>query len=267
MPSEPDFGLWFPAMKLTIDTDSKQLSVERDGKSSELPLYTPEAFSALSEAWIKVGWGIKYTYGFTWMGRPMIQLPDDMIRIQEVIYRLRPDVLIETGVAHGGSLIFYASLFKAMGHGRVIGVDVEIRPHNRKAIEAHELKSYITLIEGSSTDAKTVAAVRQLVKPGETAIVIRDSDHSKKHVSEELAAYASFVSPGSYIVATDGVMQILTDVPRGKPNWDTDNPTQAAAEFAKAHPEFVLEEPPFPFNEGEVTERITHWPGAYLRKR
>jgi cephalosporin hydroxylase len=254
-------------MKLSIDTDSRRLIVERDGESRDLPLYAAEAFSALSEAWVKVGWVVKYIYGFTWMGRPMIQLPDDMIRIQEVIYRVRPDVLVETGVAHGGSLVFYASLFKAMGRGRVIGVDVEIRKHNRAAIEAHELKPYITLVEGSSTDPKIVAEVRGLIAPGEKVMVVLDSDHSKRHVGGELEAYADLVAPGSYIVATDGIMRILDDVPRGKPSWKDDNPTTAAAEFAASHPEFVLEEPPFPFNEGEITERITHWPGAYLRKR
>ena len=97
--------------------------------------------------------------------------------------------------------------------------------------------------------------------------MILDSNHSKKHVADELAAYAPMVSTGSYIVATDGIMRILHDVPRGKPEWTHDNPTAAAAEFAQAHPEFVLEEPPFPFNEGEIKERVTHWPGAYLRRK
>ena len=254
-------------MKLSLDTDAKTLSVETSGKSDELPLYSAEAFSALSAAWIKVGWGVKYTYGFSWMGRPMIQLPDDMIRIQEVIYRVRPDVLIETGVAHGGSLVFYASLFKAMGKGRVVGVDIEIRPHNRKAIEAHELTPYIALVEGSSIAPVIVEAVKNLVKPGETVMVVLDSNHSKKHVAAELAAYAPIVTAGSYIVATDGVMRSVYDAPGGKPEWTTDNPTAAAAEFAQAHRDFSLEEPSFPFNEGQVTERITHWPGAYLRRR
>jgi cephalosporin hydroxylase len=256
-------------MKLSLDTDTQTLTVEArgQGKAEQLPLYSARAFSALSEAWVKVGWGVKYTYGFTWMGRPMIQLPDDMIRIQEVIYRVRPDVLIETGVAHGGSLVFYASLFKAMGKGRVIGVDIEIRPHNRKAIEAHELKPYITLIEGSSIDPKMVEEVKRHVRSNETVMVVLDSNHTKQHVAGELAAYAPLVTPDSYIVATDGVMQLVYDAPRGKPEWTEDNPTVAAAEFAREHAEFSLEEPPFSFNEGEVTERVTHWPGAYLRRR
>jgi cephalosporin hydroxylase len=256
-------------MKLSLDTDARTLTVQEaeGGKIENLSLYSARAFSALSQAWVKVGWGVKYTYGFAWMGRPMIQLPDDMIRIQEVIYGVRPDVLIETGVAHGGSLVFYASLFKAMGKGRVIGVDIEIRPHNRKAIEAHELKPYITLIEGSSIDPKIVEEVKRQVRPTETVMVVLDSNHSKKHVAAELAAYAELVTPNSYLVATDGVMHLVHDAPRGRPEWTEDNPTVAAAEFARDRPDFSLEEPPFPFNEGEVTERVTHWPGAYLRRR
>ncbi len=126
-------------MKLTIDTDTKRLVQESDGRREEFALYSKEAFELISHQWLKVGWNQKYPYTFSWMGRPIIQLPEDMIRAQEAVYRVKPDVLIETGVAHGGSLIFYASLFKAMGKGRVIGVDIEIRSHNRKAIEGHEL--------------------------------------------------------------------------------------------------------------------------------
>lgn len=254
-------------MKLTIDMDRKTLTTDRGDRTAEHPLYSPSAFSLLSEAWVKVGWGVKYTYGFTWMGRPMIQLPDDMIRIQEVVYRVRPDVLIETGIAHGGSLVFYAGLFKAMGHGRVIGVDIEIRPHNRQAIEAHELSPLITLVEGSSIDPSTVNRVKALIKPNESVLVILDSNHTRQHVAAELEAYSPLVSPGSYIVATDGVMSLVADAPGGKPEWIDDNPTRAAADFAQVHPEFVLEEPPFPFNEGQITERVTHWPGAYLRRQ
>jgi hypothetical protein len=107
---------------------------------------SPEGFEAISWAWLQSGWDVKYVYSFSWMGRPIIQLLDDMFRIQEVLYRVKPDVILETGVAHGGSLMFYATLLKAMGRGRVIGVDVEIRPHNRAAVEAHELFPYIALI-------------------------------------------------------------------------------------------------------------------------
>jgi cephalosporin hydroxylase len=169
-------------------------------------------------------------------------------------------------VAHGGSLILYASLFKAMGKGRVIGVDIEIRPHNREGIETHELGGLITLIEGSSTAPSTLEQVRSHLKPGETVLVILDSDHSKGHVAAELEAYQALVTPGSYIVATDGIMKDLHDVPRGRPEWTWDHPTAAAAEFAQAHPEFVLEQPAWLFNESGLSRNLTHWPGAYLRR-
>ena len=254
-------------MKLVIDTEAKTLNVEKNGQSSNIQLYSKEAFELISHQWLKIGWNQKYPYTFSWMGRPIIQLPEDMIRTQEVIYRVKPDVIIETGVAHGGSLIFYASLFKAMGKGRVIGIDIEIRPHNRKAIEAHELAEYITLVEGSSTAPEIVNAVKKMVKPGETVLVILDSNHTKQHVADELAAYHDLVTPGSYIVATDGSMKDLHDVPRGSPDWEWNHPTAAAAEFAQQHPEFILEQPAWPFSESDLTENITHWPEAWLRKQ
>jgi cephalosporin hydroxylase len=254
-------------MKITLDTSAGSLQVSEDGKDEQLPLYSPEAFAALSRAWVKVGWSLKHTYSFTWMGRPIIQLPEDMVRVQEVLYTVKPDVVIETGVAHGGSLIFYASLFKAMGHGRVVGVDVEIRPHNRKAIEEHPMSSLITLIEGDSVAEGTLARVRSHIGTGERVLVLLDSNHSKAHVLAELEAYAPLVTPGSYIVATDGLMEFLDDVPRGQPSWRTDNPKAAAEEFASKHPEFVPGHPPFVFNEGSIHEPVTHWPGAYLRRR
>lgn len=253
-------------MKLLIDTETKQLSIEESGRNKIIPLYSKEAFELISHQWLKVGWNQKYPYTFSWMGRPIIQLPEDIMRMQEVIYQVKPDIVIETGVAHGGSLILYASLFKAMGKGRVIGIDIEIRPHNRKAIEAHELADYITLVEGSSTAPEVVGAVRGMVQPGETVLVILDSNHTKQHVADELEAYHGLVTKGSYVVATDGSMKDLYDVPRGVPEWEWDHPTAAAAEFAEQHPEFILEQPAWPFNESDLTNNITHWPGAWLRR-
>jgi len=254
-------------MKLTIDTTAKILIQEVEGKSRTMDLYSKEAFELISHQWLKVGWNQKYTYTFTWMNRPIIQLPEDMVRIQEVIYRVKPDVIIETGVAHGGSLIYYASLCKAMGKGRVIGVDIEIREHNRRAIETHELFPYITLVEGSSTDKAIVNEVKYLIKPGERTLVVLDSCHTKQHVLDELEIYHHFVSSGCYIIATDGSMKDLHDVPRGSTDWVWNNPTSAAAEFAQKHPEFVIEQPAWPFNESNLTKNITHWPGAYLKRR
>ena len=252
-------------MKLTIDTDAGTLT-EENGTTTTWNLYSPEAFEVLSREWLKVGWDQKHLYTFSWMGRPVIQLPDDMIRMQEVIYQVKPDVILETGVAHGGSLVFYASLCKAMEKGRVIGVDIEIRPHNRKAIEAHELSPMITLIEGNSVADETLAQVKSHIKPGEKVLVILDSCHTKAHVKAELEAYHKLVSPGSYIVATDGVMKFVHDVPRGNPEWKDDHPEAAAVDFAAAHPEFRIEQPAWPFNESNLKENITHWPGAWLKR-
>jgi cephalosporin hydroxylase len=190
-----------------------------------------------------------------------------MIRVQEVIYQVKPDVIVETGIAHGGSLIFYASLCKAMSKGRVVGVDIEIRPRNRRAIETHELFPLITLIEGSSVAPEVVAQVKAQIRSGDGVLIILDSNHTKRHVQQELEAYHALVTPGSYLVATDGSMRELYDVPRGKPEWRWDNPAAAASEFAQRHPEFVLEQPAWPFNESELSENITHWPDAWLRRR
>jgi cephalosporin hydroxylase len=254
-------------MKLTLDTDADVLVVEEGGVERTLELFSKESFELISRQWLRVGWDQKYVYTYSWMGRPMIQLPDDVVRMQEVIYALEPDVVVETGIAHGGSLVFYASLCAAMGHGRVVGVDVEIRPHNRAALEAHRLASLITLVEGSSTSPEIVRAVHDMVAPGEKVLVVLDSNHSYAHVLAELEAYADLVTPGSYIVATDGIMGEVADTPRGAPGWVQDNPTQAALDFAAAHTEFEIVQPVWPFNESALDTNVTHWPGAWLRRR
>lgn len=251
-------------MKLDIDTEKGTIGLPGEGKS--VALYSREGFELLSRLWLKVGWDQKYTYTFSWLGRPIIQLPDDMFRLQEVIHAVAPDVIVETGVAHGGSLVFYATLCKALGKGRVVGVDIEVRPHNKKAIEEHPLSSFITLVEGDSKGPSTMARIQGLIKPGEKVLVILDSDHSYRHVMGELEAYAPLVTRGSYLIATDGVMRDVADTPRGKPHWDRDNPAHAAEDFAAKHPEFVLESPRWPFNESGLSSNVTHWPSAWLRR-
>jgi cephalosporin hydroxylase len=253
-------------MKILIDTSTKTLVREDNDKSIVVDLYSKEAFEIISQQWLKVGWNQKYSYTFTWMGRPIVQLPEDLIRIQEVIYQIKPDVIIETGIAHGGSLIFYAGLCKVMGKGRVIGVDIEIRAHNRKALEMHELFPLITIIEGSSIAPEVVSEVKSHVKPGETVLVILDSCHTRQHVADELEAYHDVVSPGSYIIATDGIMRDLYDVPNGNPEWLQDNPTVAALEFVQLHPEFILEQPAWRFSESLLEKNITHWPLAWIKR-
>jgi cephalosporin hydroxylase len=253
-------------MKLIIDTDNKTLSCETNGELKEFGLYTPEAFDLISRQWINVGWAQKYSYTFSWMGRPIIQLPEDMIRIQEIIYRIKPDVVIETGIAHGGSLIYYASLCQAMGRGRVIGIDIEIRPQNRAAIEAHELFPMISLFEGSSTAPEIVNKVAAELKPDDTVLVILDSNHTRQHVLNELNAYCDLVTPGSYLVATDGGMKDWYDLPHGQPDWREDNPAAAAHEFVAGHSNFVIEEPQWIFNESDLSERVTYWPSAFIKR-
>ncbi len=229
-------------MKLIIDTTEGKLTRETEAETRVLELYSKESFQLISQQWLKIGWNQKYPYTFSWLGRPIVQLPEDMIRVQEVIYRVRPDVIIETGVAHGGSLIYYASLCNVMERGRVIGVDIEIRPHNRRAIETHEMSHLITLIEGSSTSPDVVQHVHSLVKSGEVVLVILDSNHSKQHVADELEAYCDLVTRDSYIVATDGLMKDLYDSPKGTAKWEWDHPAAAAAEFVASHRDFVLVE-------------------------
>jgi cephalosporin hydroxylase len=255
-------------MKILIDQEAQTIETE----NTILPLYSPEGFRLISDLWLKVGWDQKHLYGFTWMGRPIIQIPDDMIRIQEVIYSLKPDFIIETGVAHGGSLIFMASLCKAIGTGRIIGVDIEIRPHNRKAIEDHELYEWITLFEGDSIAQNTFHQVAENIKDEDKVLVILDSCHTYEHVLAELRLYSQLVTKGSYIVVTDGLQELLGDTPRAKKEysgcdeWINDNPKKAAEAFVREDKNFVICEPKFPFQEGNIDFRITHWPAAFLLK-
>jgi cephalosporin hydroxylase len=254
-------------MKVVIDETSATVqTIAADGTEATYPMASAEAFAAASRAWLRVGWDTKHVYSFTWMGRPIIQLPEDMVRTQELIWTLKPDVLVETGIAHGGSLIFYASLFEAMGHGRVIGVDIEVRAHNRAAIEAHPMMKRITMIEGSSVAPEVVEQVAALVGPEETVLVLLDSNHSHDHVLAELRAYAPLVGIGGYLVATDGLMQEVVGAPRSAPDWIWNNPQQAARDFVAEDDRFVVEEPAWLFNEGLVRERVTNWPGCYVKR-
>jgi cephalosporin hydroxylase len=253
-------------MITTIDEDAGVVTVSAEGIESRYSLASAEGFAAASKAWLRAGWDAKHVYSFTWLGRPIIQLPEDMVRMQEVIYTLKPDVIVETGVAHGGSLVFYASLLSLIGKGRVIGIDLTIRPHNRAAIEAHELSHLITLVEGDAVSKDTAKLVSSLVRDGEKVLVLLDSNHSHQHVLDELRIYGKLVSRDSYIVATDGIMQQVRGAPRTQSDWDWNNPRQAVTDFLRGNMDFVLEEPEWLFNEGAVTARVTYWPDAFLRR-
>ena len=203
----------------------------------------------------------RYSYNFSWLGRPVIQFPEDIVAMQEVIWRITPDLIIETGIAHGGSLVLWASLLQMLGgDGRVVGVDVDIRQHNRAEIERHPLFSRITMIEGSSIDPDVVGRVRALAAGRRTVMVVLDSNHTHDHVLEELQRYSPLVMRGSYLVVMDTVVEAMPadfypDRPWGKGN----NPATAVAQFLKTSDRFEVDE--------EIDARLlmSVAPGGYLR--
>ena len=184
----------------------------------------------------------QYSYNFTWMGRPIIQYPQDMIAMQEIIWRLKPDLIIETGIAHGGSLIYYASLLELIGKGEVLGVDIDIRAHNKAEIESHPMFKRITMIEGSSVIQETIDKVAAIAKDKKCVLVSLDSNHTHEHVIQELEMYAPFVTTDSYLVAFDTIVEDLpNDYMPGRPWRQGDNPKTAVWEFLKTHPEFEID--------------------------
>lgn len=186
----------------------------------------------------------KYSYNFTWMGRPIIALPQDMIAMQEIIWEVKPDLIIETGVAHGGSIVYYASLLELIGgDGLVIGIDIDIRKHNRDLIEQHPMMRRIQLIEGSSTGDEIVEQVREIASTKKRIMVCLDSNHTHDHVLEELKLYAPLVSVGSYCVVFDtGVEDMPADYNWGIRPWGKgNNPKTAVWEYLKTHDEFEID--------------------------
>jgi cephalosporin hydroxylase len=217
------------------------ISIATEDGPQEVDIYTPEGFAVVADLFTRSGWQRKLSYEVTWLGIPIIQLPEDILMIQELIWKIRPEVIIESGVAHGGALVLYASILELLGRGRVIGVDIEIRKYNRLAIEAHPMARRIQLIEGSSTEPATIAAVQRLVAPGQRTMVMLDSNHTRAHVRDELELYAPMVTPGSYLVVFDEVMPMVADAPNGKPEWLEDNPLEAVRAFLAGHPEFEVD--------------------------
>lgn len=193
-----------------------------------------EALRQKSLDWMLHADRYKYTYNFTWMGRPIIKFPTDMVIQQELMWRLKPDLVIETGIAHGGSIIFTASMMEMMGiDGEVVGIDIDIRPHNRALIEAHPMMKRITMYEGSSTAPEMVEKVKRHAAGKKCVMVILDSLHSHAHVYDELCAYAPMVTVGSYCVLPDTFIEFF---PKGyyagtRP-WDVgDNPYTAMKQY------------------------------------
>lgn len=253
--------------KITVDVkENAIISTDEKGEETRIPLYSQEGFKLLSAIWLKQEWNQLHWQSFSWMGFPILQFPEDLLRLQEVIVSLKPDVIIETGTYRCGTAIFFASLCRLAGKGRVISIDKEIASAARQAVEQSSFSDLITLIEGDSTSDDVIKRIRNSVKPDKKVFVFLDSDHSKTHVLHELNAYAAMVTPESYIVAADGVMRSLADTPRGHKEWKDDNPTVAAQEFVKNHPEFKIERPQALFNDQCVVEELTYWPGAWIKR-
>ncbi len=201
------------------------------GRETAVPLYSPEGMELLAALRLKQAAEFKMMYEPNWLGMKIIQMPEDIVAMQELLWQVRPDVVVESGIAHGGSLILTASILELIGKGKVIGVDVEIRPHNREAIERHFLARRISLIEGSSVLPQTVDRVRAACAGAGTVLVVLDSNHSAAHVAEEIRLYKNMVTEGSYLVVMDGAQGLVADIPRGNPAWRTDNPLVAIREF------------------------------------
>ena len=203
----------------------------------------------------------KYSYNFSWLGRPIIQYPQDIIAMQEILWQVQPDLVIETGIAHGGSLIFYASILELIGRGEVLGIDIDIRKHNRKAIESHPMFRRISMIEGSSICEEVLEQVKKAVEGKNAVLVSLDSNHTHNHVFKELELYCPFVTKGSYLVAFD---TIIEDMPEGffpdRPWGKGNNPKTAVREFLKTHSEFIIDK------DIEHKLLITVAPNGYLKR-
>ncbi|MCZ7562529.1 MAG: cephalosporin hydroxylase family protein [Burkholderiales bacterium] len=211
--------------------------------------------------WVTRAAHYQYSHHFMWMGRPIIQFPQDILAMQEIIWEVKPDLIVETGIARGGSLIFYASLLELIGgDGMVLGVDIEIRPHNRNAIESHSMFKRVRMIEGSALDEDVVREISEIAQRKRRVLVVLDSNHTHAHVLRELQLYSPLVTEGSYLVVLD---TIIEDMPTGSfPDrpWDKgNNPKTAVREFLKTTDRFEVA------RDIEAKLLITVAPEGYLR--
>lgn len=204
-----------------------------------------------------------YSYNFSWLGRPIIQYPQDLVALQEIIWRVKPRLIIETGIAHGGSVIFSASMLELLGgDGLVLGIDIDIRAHNRPLIEGHPLAGRLRLVESGSLDEAAATEARRLAERGGPVMVILDSDHTHAHVLAEMRLYGPLVTPGSYMVVFDGMVEDFLDaVAPGRPWGPGNNPLSAIWEFLSGTDEFEID------REMEDKLLISAAPSGYLVKK
>lgn len=206
-------------------------------------LHDDPDIQALSRIWVREIAPYKYAYNFTWMGRPIIQFPQDMLAMQEIIWNLKPDLIIETGIAHGGSLIFHASMLELVGgEADVLGIDIDIREHNRLEIEKHPMFKRITLMEGSSVADETAQKVFDFAKSKQRVLVILDSNHTHEHVLKELEIYSQLVTKDSYLIVFDTLVEDMPDsLSKDRPWGKGNNPKTAVWEFLKNNDRFEID--------------------------
>lgn len=201
-----------------------------------------KSLNSAAREFLKESVKTNYSYNFSWMGRPIIQYPQDMIAMQEIIWEVKPDLIIETGIAHGGSLIYYASLLELIGNGEVLGIDIDIRSHNRKEIENHPMYKRIKLIEGSSVSDEVLLKVIEHLKDKKKIMVALDSNHTHEHVAVELKLYSPFVTKDSYLVVFDTLIEDMPENFYSDRSWSVgDNPKTAVQEFLKSNDNFEIQ--------------------------
>ena len=210
-------------------------NISKSSKDNEL--------KELSIKWLECSSKYNYSYNFEWMGRPIIQFPPDMIAIQEIIWNVKPDLIIETGIARGGSLIYYASLLELINlDGLVLGIDIDIRKHNKDAILDHPMNKRITMIEGSSIDSDVIQQVKEISKNKKSILVILDSNHSHDHVLNELKFYSPLITSGSYLIVLDTIVEDLPDgFVKNRPWGKGNSPKTAVWEFLKSNKQFKID--------------------------
>jgi cephalosporin hydroxylase len=220
---------------ISIFEREKEIRIEEQRKSHVLKDAT--------QTFLKESIKTKYSYNFSWLGRPIIQYPQDIIAMQEIIWEIKPDLIIETGIAHGGSLVLYASVLELIGKGEVLGIDIDIRAHNKEAIEKHPMSKRIKMIQGSSISEEVLERVIKESKGKNTIMVLLDSNHTHEHVLQELELYGPLVTKGSYLVVFDTIVEDLPDETNGERPWGKgNNPKTAVWEFLAGHDEFKIDE-------------------------
>jgi len=246
-------------MKTSKDT---VVSINENKKIKNFKLYSKNGFKILTSIYMKICTENRIMYNSNWLGMKIIQLPNDMISMQECIWNYKPDLIIETGVALGGSLIFYASIMNNYTKDfNIIGVDVEIYPENKKKIQDHFLSKNITLIEKSSVDKDTIVDIDNLIKKfkSKKILISLDSNHEFSHVNKELQLYKKFIKKNGYLIVQDGAMDDISDIPSAKPNWKLRGPKDSIKLFLKNNTDFSIDESYSKFG-------ITASPNGFLRK-